>query len=158
MDVTTRDAMATLCRGIHDRWGKLDLWCHTAIHAASLSPATMTDAKEFQTSLDVNVTATATLVTFVAPLLGSVGRAVFFDDPRAGEKFFGVYGATKAAQIALARSWAAETARNSPQVDILQPPPMPTSVRGRFFPGEDRTALTDPDTAAAALLSRIAAS
>ncbi|MEY8840133.1 SDR family NAD(P)-dependent oxidoreductase, partial [Cribrihabitans sp. XS_ASV171] len=38
MDITEPGAMATLCRGIHDRWGKLDLWVHAAIHAAPLSP------------------------------------------------------------------------------------------------------------------------
>ena len=43
--------------------------------------------------------------------MASDGKAVFLDDPRAGEKFFSLYGASKAAQIALARSWAAETER-----------------------------------------------
>ena len=42
MDVTVDEAMATLCRGIHDRWGKVDVWAHAAIHAAPpFSPARM---------------------------------------------------------------------------------------------------------------------
>ena len=122
MDVTETGAMATLCRGIHDRWGALDLWLHCAVHAAPLAPANMIDAKDMAKSVAVNVTATATLIPFVAPLLGEAGHAVFFDDPRADEKFFGAYGATKAAQIALARSWAAETARTGPRVTILTGP------------------------------------
>ncbi len=36
MDVANADAMAHLCRSIHDRWGSVDLWAHTAIHAAPL--------------------------------------------------------------------------------------------------------------------------
>ena len=48
----------------------------------------------------VNATAPSVLIPFIAPLLGEQGQAVFFDDPRGGQKFFGVYGATKAAQIA----------------------------------------------------------
>lgn len=153
MDITDPNAMATLCRGIHDRWGALDLWVHAAIHAAPLSPANFVDAKDWEKSVAVNATATSVLIPYVAPLLGSQGQAVFLDDPRAGAKFFGAYGATKAAQIALARSWAAETARTGPKVHILEPAPMPTATRARFFPGEDRDALASPATEAARLLA-----
>jgi NAD(P)-dependent dehydrogenase (short-subunit alcohol dehydrogenase family) len=155
MDVTDDGAMATLCRGIHDRWGSLDLWVHTAIHAAPLAPADHLDAKDVAKSVACNVTATSTLITYVSPLLGQAGQAVFFDDPRAGQKFFGSYGATKAAQIALARSWQAETASIGPKVHILTPDPMPTATRGRFFPGEDRAALADPNAQAAAVLAQL---
>ena len=155
MDVTNTDAMATLCRGIFDRWGSIDLWLHTAIHAAPLTPTDHIDAKDLAKSIAGNVTATATLISFVAPLLGSTGQAVFFDDPRAGEKFFGSYGASKAAQIALARSWQSESKTTGPNVHILTPPPMPTATRARFFPGEDRNALTHPKVAAAAVVSQL---
>jgi NAD(P)-dependent dehydrogenase (short-subunit alcohol dehydrogenase family) len=153
MDITNRDAMATLCRGIYDRWGTLDLWVHCAVHAAPLAPASHIDARDFQKSVACNVTATATLIGFVAPLLGRGGHAVFFDDARAGEKFFGSYGATKAAQIALVRSWQAETVQTGPKVSVLSPAPMPTATRARFFPGEDRSALAEPSAEAARLLA-----
>lgn len=155
MDITDANAMAHLCRGIYDRWGHCDLWLHTGVHAAPLAPADHLDAKDMATSLAVNVTATATLIGMVAPLLRAApeGRAVFFDDPRAGEKFFGHYGTTKAAQVALARSWQAETARTGPRVDIACPAPMPTATRARFFPGEDRAALAAPEDEARRLLA-----
>ncbi len=155
MDITVADAMATLCRGIYDRWGKLDLWLHTAIHAAPLSPADHIDTKAWDKSVSINANATALLIAYVAPLLGHEGRAVFFDDPRAGEKFFGAYGATKAAQIALAQSWAAETVRIGPHVHLLSPRPMATATRARFFPGEDRDALSAPADEAARLLDSL---
>jgi NAD(P)-dependent dehydrogenase (short-subunit alcohol dehydrogenase family) len=155
MDITSADAMAVLCRGIHDRWGALDLWCHTAIHAAPLTPASHIDAKDMAKSIAGNVTATATLITYVAPLLGSAGQAVFFDDPRAGSKFFGSYGSTKAAQIALARSWQAESVGIGPKVHIVTPDPMPTATRARFYPGEDRSALNDIHAQAAAVLAQL---
>ena len=69
MDITKPDAMAQLCRGIYDRWGHVDLWAHTAIHAAPLAPANHIDAKDLVKSMDINVTATATLIQMVAPLL-----------------------------------------------------------------------------------------
>jgi NAD(P)-dependent dehydrogenase (short-subunit alcohol dehydrogenase family) len=155
MNITDTGAMQTLCRGIHDRWGSLDLWLHTAVHAAPLTPSHHIDTKDLDKSIAGNVTATATLINYVSPLLGETGHAVFFEDPIVGEKFYGSYGATKAAQIALARSWQAETARIGPRVDILVPRPMPTATRARFFPGEDRDALNNIHTEAARLLATL---
>jgi NAD(P)-dependent dehydrogenase (short-subunit alcohol dehydrogenase family) len=155
MDITNKEAMATLCRGIHDRWGHLDRWLHTAIHDAPLTPAIFVEGKDWDKSLAVNANATALLISYVAPLLGEAGRAVFFDDPRAGEKFFGSYGATKATQMALARSWAAESERTGPKVQILTPNPMSTALRARFFPGEDRSVLASPADEAARLLAAL---
>jgi NAD(P)-dependent dehydrogenase (short-subunit alcohol dehydrogenase family) len=157
MEIANPDAMAHLCRGIHDRWGHVDLWLHTAIHAAPLSPAGHIDAKDWDRSTAINATATATLIRMVEPLLKAApaGRAVFFDDPRAGEKFFGTYGATKAAQMALARSWQVETERTGPRVEIVAPRPLATALRARFFPGEDRAALAPPRDEAARLLAAL---
>lgn len=155
MDITNPDAMAQLCRGIYDRWGSLDLWVHTAIHAAPLTPAPSLDSKDWDKSVACNVTATGQLIPFIAPLLGQDGRALFLEDDHAGQKFFGAYGSTKAAQIALARSWQAETVNTGPQVHILAPAPMPTATRARFFPGEDRAPLADPRAEAARLLAMI---
>ncbi len=142
MDITDPNAMATLCRGIHDRWGKVDLWLHTAVHTSALTPAHFVDSKEWTKAMNTNANATSVLIPYVTPLLGAAGHAVFFDDPKAGEKFYGIYGATKAAQMALARSWQVETERTGPKVSIVQPAPMPTAVRARFHPGEDRAVLT----------------
>ena len=155
MDITIPEAMAQLCRGIHDRWGRLDLWAHCAVHAAPLAPAGYLDLRDWERSVLVNVTATARLITFLTPLLGADGTALFFDDPRGGEKFFGSYGASKAAQIALARSWQAETPHTGPRVHVLAPRPLATATRARFYPGEDRTALARPEAEAARLLGMI---
>ena len=155
MDITNTDAMAQLCRSIHDRWGKLDLWAHAAIHAAPLTPASYLEPKDWEKSVASNITATGRLIPFLAPLLGEDGRALFFEDDHGGEKFFGAYGATKAAQIALARSWQAECVKTGPRVHILSPKPMPTATRARFHPGEDRSVLADPMAEAERLLSLI---
>lgn len=158
MDITNDAAMATLCRGIFDRWGNLDLWIHAAVHAAPLTPTDHIDAKDMSKSVATNITATSTLITYVSPLLGQTGQAVFFDDPAVATKFFGSYGATKAAQIALARSWQAETAQIGPKIHIVTPAPMPTATRARFHPGEDRTALQSPQTQADKIIASLSAS
>jgi NAD(P)-dependent dehydrogenase (short-subunit alcohol dehydrogenase family) len=155
MDVTVDGAMQHLCAMIHERWSHVDLWAHTAIHAAPLTPTWQIDDKDWKKSWEINVEATRRLIAYLAPLLGEDGRALFFDDPRGGQKFFGTYGATKAAQIALARSWAAESVSTGPRVDIAAPGPMPTAVRGRFFPGEDRETLPPCATEAARLVAEL---
>jgi len=155
MDITNADAMAQLCRSIHDRWGKVDLWIHTAAHGAPLTPTDHIDAKDWQKSLSINVDAVARLIPFMSPLLGNTGQAVFFEDNHTGEKFFGSYGATKAAQIALAKSWQAETKNIGPTVSILSPRGMPTGTRARFFPGEDKETLVHPREEAARLMAEI---
>ncbi len=160
MDITKPDAMAQLCRSVFDRWSHVDIWAHTAIHAPPLAPAAHLDDKDMAKAVAVNVTALATLIPMVAPLLEAAenGQSLFFDDPQAGQKFFGSYGSTKAAQIALARSWQAETRRTGPKVHILTPPPMPTGTRARFYPGEDRTGLTPTSEAATTLLAELQSS
>ena len=157
MDITVDAAMQQLCRGIFDRWGNIDLWLHTAVHAAPLAPAGHIGPKDLTKSMAINVEATARLIAYVSPLLGQTGKAVFFDDPRGGQQFFGAYGATKAAQIALASSWQAESVKTGPLVQILTPAPMPTATRARFYPGEDRSTLTEPMAEAARLLPQILA-
>ncbi|ROT96121.1 SDR family NAD(P)-dependent oxidoreductase [Histidinibacterium lentulum] len=155
MDITVDAAMQQLCRSIFERWGRLALWVHTAVHAAPMSPAAHVAEKELTKSLSVNVEAAARLIRYTAPLLGAEGRAVFLADPQGGRPFHAAYGATKAAQIAMAESWREETRKTGPQVAILEPRPMPTATRARFHPGEDRGLLTPPEAEAARLLPAI---
>ena len=156
MDVAQPEAMIQLIRAVLTRWGGVDLWAHTAIHAAPLAPAPHVDPKDMQKSIAINIAATHGLAALIEPLLRArSGRALFFDDPRGGEAFFGGYGATKAAQIAFARSWQAENARIGPRIDIARPNPMPTALRARFFPGEDRATLTPCADEAARILAEL---
>jgi len=155
LDITDVNAVRHLCRSIHDRWGGLHLWAHCAIHAAPLTPANCIDARDWEKSIKLNITSTGMLIPNIAPLLHSSGTAVFFDDPCNGKKFFGSYGATKSAQIALARSWQAETAKTGPIVKILTPAPMPTATRARFYPGEDRSALSSCNSEADRIIAAL---
>ena len=154
-DITDTQALARMCRSIHERWGRVDLWVHTAIHAAPLGPAGYMEPKDWQRSVATNIAATGYLISFMMPLLGRTGHAIFLEDARAGEKFFGIYGASKAAQIALARSWQAETCSTGPRVSILIPAAMATPLRACFFPGEDKSALASPETEAHRLLASL---
>lgn len=156
MDVTEAPAMQQMAEAIATRWGGLDLWAHCAIHAAPLAPAPQIDGKDWAKSLLVNVEVVRGLIALFEPLLRArKGTALFLDDPRGGEKFIGAYGASKAAQIALAKSWQAETVSIGPRVVIAAPRPMPTAVRARFYPGEDRAALNPCKAEAGRILSSL---
>ena len=146
-DITSGSGMRALCRSIYDDWGRLDVLVHAAVHAPPLSPVAYGDIRDFRKALEVNCIATFELITLVVPLLNLAGSAsaVFFEDDRAGSKFFGAYGGTKAMQIALARSLQKETGKKSGlRVVVLEPRPMATETRRRFFPGEDRSRLATP--------------
>lgn len=157
MDITQPAAMIQLTRAVLERWGGCDLWVHAAVHAAPLSPAPHVDPKDMERSVAVNLLATHGLAVLFEPLLRArAGTALFFDDSRGGQPFFGAYGATKAAQIAFARSWQAENRRLGPKVVIAEPRPMPTALRARFYPGEDRAALTRCVAEAERILSELA--
>ncbi|MCK8483792.1 SDR family oxidoreductase [Aliiroseovarius sp. S2029] len=153
MDITNRDAMAHLCRSVHDRWGPVDIWAHTAIYGPALMPTPDLDDKGWTQALNTNVEATRNLIHMVNALMTDDSTALFFADDHAGEKFFAGYGATKAAQMALVRSWAAENAKIGPRVVIAEPKPLATSMRARFFPGEDRSKLAPVDEEARRILT-----
>lgn len=156
MDVTEPGAMSHLAASIAARWGGLQLWAHCAIYAPPLGPAPHMEAKDLDKAMTVNLRAFAALLPLIEPLLrAGGGTALIPDDPVAGTRFSGGYGATKAGQVALARAWAAESARIGPRVEIVTPAPMPTALRARFHPGEDRDRLADPRAEAARLLAAI---
>ena len=153
MDVTDEGAMAHLCRSIHDRWGRADIWVHSAVHVSALTPAPHLAAKDLDKLIATNIRAFARLIALVDPLIAPAPRpqALFFDD-HWDTKFAGPYGMCKAAQRALVQSWQAETVKFPLRVHLVTPRPMPTAVRARFYPGEDRSALTHPQDEAARLL------
>ena len=156
MDVNEPAAMMQLAGAIAQRWGGLDIWVHTAIHAAPLSPAGHVDAKDWAKSFATNATATQNLIGLMEPLLRArKGVAIIPDDPRGGQRFFGAYGASKAAQMALAESWKAESEKLGPRVLTPEPAPMPTATRARFFPGEDRAVLSPCAVEAAKIVTLI---
>ena len=155
IDLTDENAIAQLCRSIFDRWGKVKLWAHTAIHAAPLGPVITMDLKDWEKSVTNNVTALAKLIPLVSPLLEEDSKAIFFEDNTTMKKFSSVYGATKAAQIHIVKTWQDECKSIGPQIHVFQPNPMPTAIRARFYPGEDRQKLQSVDLEAKRLVSML---
>ena len=108
VDLINTNAVAQLCRSIFDRWGKVRLWAHTAIQAATLGPVITIDSKDWEKSITNNVTVLAKFIPMVSPLLQEDSKAIFFEDATIMKKFSSVYGATKAAQIKIVKTWKDE--------------------------------------------------
>jgi NAD(P)-dependent dehydrogenase (short-subunit alcohol dehydrogenase family) len=155
LDLTDEPALERLGAALHQRWGGLDLWLHAAAYAPPLSPADHVDAKDMERALALTVRATQRLIRSLAPLLRARrGRAALLDDPAPAAAYWGLYAASKAAQRALWEAWRQE-ARGRIDVRRATPPPMPTALRGRFYPGEDRAALTPAEAVAPRLLDAL---
>ena len=65
------------------------------------------------------------------------------------------YGASKMAQLFLVKSWQSENQQKSLQIIIAEPTPMATKTREKFYPGEDKNKLSDPETEAKLILKHI---
>jgi NAD(P)-dependent dehydrogenase (short-subunit alcohol dehydrogenase family) len=140
LDVTDDPGLERLGAAIHDRWGRLDLWVHTAVHAVPLAPVEHIDAKDLDRALAVNFRAVQRLIRVLDPLLrqSSSGRAVFFRDLNVLEKtFHATYHAPKIAAEEVIQDWAKTAEKTSPvKVEFACPPPMRTALRARLYPGE----------------------
>lgn len=157
LDITDDGGLQRMARAIHDRWGRLDLMIHAAAQAAPCAPSALVAEKDFDACFAVNARATHRLVVMCDPLLKAAdhGRAVYVADSRAGRANFSTYGASKAAGRAVIDSWRAEAAQIGPQVDIFEPRPMPTALRARFYPGENRDKLAAPGAEAARMIAEL---
>ncbi|MEM7505486.1 MAG: SDR family NAD(P)-dependent oxidoreductase [Pseudomonadota bacterium] len=157
LDIQDSDGLARMGAALHERFGGVDIWLHTACHAPPLSTLEQADAKDMDKTIAINIRSFQHLIRVVDPLLRARdgALALIATDDRTGHKFFGAYAAAKAAQSAMTRSWAAEAQKWITIVEVM-PPGMPTALRARFFPGENREALTQCDVAAERLMTALA--
>ena len=154
LDITDKAGIERLCLSIHQRWGGVDLWLHSAIFAGPLSPVAHVPDKDWDKTVTTNIHTTQRLIAMVEPLLKARGgMAVLPIEDVSGHKFHAAYGAAKTAQRALWDSWAAESVNTGPKVATFAPKPMPTALRARFYPGEDRSKLTPPSDEAARMMA-----
>lgn len=160
LDLGDDPGLERLGTAIHQRWGRLDILVHCAAEAAPMAPAEHIAASDLDKAIAANFRVVQRLIRIVDPLLkaATAPQAVFMDDPdTSGARFYGAYGAAKAAARALALSWAAEQARRGPRIWLAAPPPMPTAIRARSHPGQTRDSLTPCRVVAETLAKKIVA-
>lgn len=135
---------------IFERFGRLDIWVHTAatLGAAGLTPVAHAEPRGFAKIEKTNLTAVFRLIRSLEPLLraSDAGRMIHLTSsiasaPRA---FWGAYAATKAGAEALVKCWADEIESTPVRACIVDPGRMRTAMRGQAYPGEDPETLPHP--------------
>jgi NAD(P)-dependent dehydrogenase (short-subunit alcohol dehydrogenase family) len=154
MDLTESDSIARLATAIGGRWDALDILVMNAAMLGELSPVPSIDGKQFNTLLTLNVLANQALFANFDQMLrrSPRGRVVALTSsvgtkPRA---YWGAYGASKAALETLVLAYGDEVANISPiRVAIVDPGATATGMRRDAYPGEDQSAIQQPDVAGA---------
>ena len=156
LDLADMAAIDRLGGVIAERWGRLDVLVANAGLLGVLAPIGHIEAKVFERTMTLNVTATWRLIRSLDPLLrlSPGGRAVVLSSGAAHscKAFWGLYAATKAAEEALVRSWANETANLPLRVNSVNPGATRTAMRALAMPGEDPDTLPGPADVAARIV------
>jgi len=161
LDLAELDQINVLGASLYQRFGRLDAVVANAAMLGALGPVAHSDAKLWQRVIDVNLTANYRLIRSLDPLLraSDAGRAIFVTCAagHAPKAFWNAYAVSKAGIESLARLYAAETVSSPVRVNLVDPGPMRTRLRGTAYPGEDPAMHPLPDDLAGGLVPLAAA-
>ncbi len=157
LDLNDMAGIDRLGGAIHERWGKLDVLVANAAVLGVIAPIGHVEAKVFERTMQINVTATWRLIRSVDPLLklSDSGRAILMSSsvPSTCKPFWAPYAASKAAVEALGRTWAHETQNSPLRVNMVDPGATRTAMRAQAIPGEDPESLPHPSEVAEKILA-----
>jgi NAD(P)-dependent dehydrogenase (short-subunit alcohol dehydrogenase family) len=133
-DVTHLQGAAAAVEEIRRRHGRLDIVVNNA-GVAAVAPLEATDPAHVREIFDVNVTGLIEVTRQALPLLKQArGSIVNVASIVADQPFpnMSVYAASKAAVVALTRSWAQELAPHGVRVNVVSPGPIETPLYGKM--------------------------
>ena len=152
LDLSVAEAVdfGNVAGAIHAQLGRLDGIVHAAASLGSLGPIEHQSFDAWQKVVRVNLVAAMALTRSTLPLLSAApdGCVVFTLDARGTDPraYWGAYAASKAGLLALAAILADECERrDNLRVDAIVPGPIRTPLRMQTHPGEDRSALPEPE-------------
>lgn len=162
LDLRDFDGIDRMGASLYERWGKLDILVANAGVLGVITPLSHLDPKEWQSLLDVNLTANWRLIRSMDPLLhqSDKARAVFLSSSVASKPraYWGGYAITKAAVETMARTYALETQKSNVKVAIVNPGATRTAMRAKAMPGEDPATLPTPQHQAGKIVELIQSS
>lgn len=149
-DLRQHQGIYSLSHQIGERFGRLDVLVGNAAMLGALGPVAHADPKVFTDIMAVNVTANWHLIRAFDPLLrvSKAGRAMFVTSgiTQGHVAYWGPYAASKAALETLAGTYAAECAKSTVRVNVIDPGVVRTDMRAAAFPGENPATLPDPES------------
>lgn len=158
LEMTDFPAIDRLGGALFERFGRLDVLVGNAGVLGPMTPLAQIDPKDWEGTINVNLTANWRLIRSMEPLLrlSDAGRAVMVSSSAAhkARAYWGPYAISKLALEMLVRTWAAETENISAvKVNLLNPGPIRTRMRAKAFPSEDPNVLETPEDVAQAILA-----
>lgn len=123
-DLTLADAAEAAVDAVTSRWGGIDVLVNNAGWSVPGFLSDDTDRSRWQRTVEVNFyTAVATTQAALTPMIDAGSGSIVFiaSDAAFGQIRQGIYGATKAAVVALARTTAKEQGRNGIRSNIVCP-------------------------------------
>ncbi|MEQ3746544.1 MAG: SDR family NAD(P)-dependent oxidoreductase [Henriciella sp.] len=161
-DMKDAPAFEALGQAIAQKFGRIDGLIGNAGILGNIGPLQAGGERQFNETIDVNLSANWRLIRVMDPLLrrSNSPRALFITSgvvprPRA---FWGPYQASKAGLEALVYAWADENEQTSLNVNLFDPGATRTDMRADAMPGEDPMTLPSPDEVAAHIVPMLEAS
>lgn len=150
LDLTDGSGIDRLGGAVAERWGHLDVLVGNAGTLGTLAPMGHIRPEVWERVMDLNVTANWRLIQSFDPLLRAApdGRAMFVTSGAARRPiaYWGAYGASKAALEMMIGIYAAEVAKSSVRVNLVDPGAVRTAMRALAMPGEDPMTLPEPES------------
>ena len=155
-DLNEFDRVDNMGPSLYERFGQLDIFVGNAAILGSMTPLVQYDSKTWHNVFNTNIHANWHLMRVVEPLLklSDSGRAIFVSSAAAKKPkaYWGAYAITKSALETMAKVWASELENTSVRVNVLNPGPTRTAMRGTAFPGENPNTLKSADEVAGAFI------
>jgi NAD(P)-dependent dehydrogenase (short-subunit alcohol dehydrogenase family) len=149
LDLLETDKIEILAQSIAQRFGKLDILVGNAGILGELSPVSHTSSEDWDKVMAINVTANFHLIRCFDNLLklSEAPRAMFVSSgvTKGAHAYWGPYAVSKSALEKMVETYAAENAKTSLRVNIIDPGAVRTKMRAKAFPGEDPMSLPHPD-------------
>ena len=149
LDLQRGELIDQLGAALMERFGRLDVLVANAGELGILSPVPHVDPEVWDRAFAVNATANYRLIRSMDPLLrqSDAGRAIFVTSGVAKRPiaYWGAYAVSKAGLEMLVGLYAAEVAKTSVRVNLLDPGIARTAMRAGAFPGEDPSRVRPPE-------------
>tara|TARA_B100000902_G_scaffold329930_1_gene326664 strand:- start:221 stop:904 length:684 start_codon:yes stop_codon:yes gene_type:complete len=146
LDLKNQTHTQLFCKTIYERFGKIDLFIHSAFLAVPMAPIETISEKDMTKYFVSNTFLTQRLIKLIHPLLkiqkNSIAVFIHDNTKKNNKKFLGIHNAIQAASKEVVESYSQETSRTGPKVLMFEPLPMPTKTRNIMFPGEDKKKLS----------------
>jgi NAD(P)-dependent dehydrogenase (short-subunit alcohol dehydrogenase family) len=149
LDLAKHEEIDALGAAVLSRFGRLDGLVGNAAILGQMTPLTHITPKQWQSVMDVNVTANWRLLRICDPLLrqASAPRVAFVTSgiTKSPTPYWGAYAVSKAALESMVLTYGAEMRDTAMRVNLIDPSVVATKMRAQAFPGEDAATLMQVD-------------